>query len=237
MYRLAVLLNRAEHIFQTEGLAPLLRRGIAFLVGCFFQYGIYYLYEFAMNEFAVREWNEAEFAHRIQNFNLKVVSTNQQADELAAEGLDFRSYVINARRRLDRGAIAFCLFFDGDLAYIGWLAMTEEAKESLTEFPCQVDFSNNEAYTGGIETNPKYRGMGAMGLMGHGYFKMGQFLKERGIVIARGVATRNGIAPRRAYARIGPKLYAEARYLKILWWKSWKEKPLTQGSPNDQCAR
>ncbi len=32
----------------------------------------------------------------------------------------------------------------------------------------------------------------------------------------------------RAYAKLGPKIYAEARYLKILRWKSWKERPLTQ---------
>lgn len=226
IYRLTELFTRAKYIFQTEGLTPLLRRGFTFLAGYFFQYGTLYLYEFT-----VKERNEADFLPRIRDFTFKVVTTNQQADELAADGLEFRSHVINARQRLDKGAIAFCVFIDGELASIGWVAMTEEAKKSLTRLPIQVGFSSNEAYTGGAETNPKYRGMG---LAPYVVFKRLQFLKERGRVAVRAVVATNNIASQRLHARLGSKRYAEARYLKLLWWKSWREKPLTAARGGDQ---
>ncbi len=229
IYRLTVLFRRAKYIFQTEGLIPLLRQGFAFLIGYFFQYGTYYLYEYA-----VKERNETDFMPRIQNFTFKVFATNQQADKLVADDLDFRSYVINARQRLDKGAIAFCVFVDRELAYIGWVAMSEEAKKSLTQLPIQVDFSNNEAYTGSIVTNPKYR---RMGLTEYVYFKKLQFLKERGRVAVRAVVATNNIAVQQLYARLGSKLYAEARYLKLLWWRLWKEKPLTPASSHDQSEK
>ena len=114
---------------------------------------------------------------KIQDFTFKIVSTNQQADELATEGIDFRSNFINARRGLDKGALAFCIFVERELAHIGWVAMTEEAKNTFDSLPYQVDFSNKEACTGGTVTIPKY---GGKGLMVYGYFKRLQFLKERG---------------------------------------------------------
>lgn len=211
---------RAKNIFQTEGLIPLLRQGVAFLIGHFFRYRTYYLYHLDTLE----ELDEADFMPRILNFTFKVAATNQQADELATDGLDFRSHVINARQRLDKGAIAFCIFIDSELAHISWLAMTEQAKKTLDALPYKVDFSSNEAYTSAVETKPKYR---KLGLMGYAQFKILQFLRERSIVVVRVVAARNNIAPQRVYAKLGAKLYAAARYLKILWWKSWKEKNLT----------
>ena len=161
---------------------------------------------------------------RIQNFTFKVVATNQQANELAVDGLDFRSYVVNARQRLDKGAVAFCVFVDGDLAYIGWVAMTEKAKKSLTQLPFQVNFSNYEAYMGGVRVTPKYR---RMGLFMYSYFKKLQFIRERGGIAVRLAVATNNIAAQGAYAKLGARRYAEARCLKILWWKFWQEKTLT----------
>jgi len=88
---------------------PPVRRAFALVVGHFFQYQTCYLCETDIQEI-LKERNEADFLPRIHDFTLKIVSTNQQADELAADGLDFRSYVINARERLDKGTIAFYVF-------------------------------------------------------------------------------------------------------------------------------
>jgi hypothetical protein len=82
---------------------------------------------------------------KIDDFALKIVSTNEEADELEAQGLEFRSQVLNARKRLDKGAIAFCIFVGKELANVSWVAMTLEAKNSLGQPPFRVDFSNNEA--------------------------------------------------------------------------------------------
>lgn len=213
------MLRRARYILQTEGLAPLLRQGFAFLGHQLFQHGNYYLYEHTF-----KERNEADFLPRIQNFTFKIVSTNQQADELAAAGLEFRSHPTNARLGLDKGAIASCVFIGQELAHIGWSALNEEAKKLFDPLPYHVNFSNKQVCTAGTWTNPKYRGKG---LMTYAYFKRFQFLKEIGMKSSRNAVAINNIASQRAHAKFGPRVYAKARYLKILGWKYWKETPLT----------
>ncbi len=217
-YKLFFLLRRAKHILQTEGLVPLIRRGFVFLAHYFFRYGTYCLYEQV-----VKERSEAGFASKVPNATFKIVSTNQQADELMVEGLDLRLHFINARQWLDKGVIAFCVFVGGEIAHISWVVMDAEAKRKTNQLPCQVDFSNNEAYLAFIETNPRYR---RMGLWGYNHHKILQFLREKGIVTLRSVVAKNNIASQRGHAKHGARLYAEARYLRILWWKLWKERPL-----------
>jgi len=216
--RLSAVLTRVKNILQTEGLAPLLRRGFEFYI---FQYGNYYLYEHTLEE-----RNEADFMPRIQDFTFKIIHTNEEADELAAAtGSDFRRRFVNARHSLDKGAVAFCIFIKGEIAHIAWVALSEEARKALGFLPQKVDFSNNEACTGGTETIPKYRGNG---LMAYGYFKRFQFLRGKGMIASRNAVAVNNIASQRAHAKFGPKIYARAHYTKILWWKFWKEMPLTQ---------
>jgi ribosomal protein S18 acetylase RimI-like enzyme len=215
---LGFLLTRAREIFQTEGLLALLRRGFIFLAGSFFHYGNYYLYEYS-----VKERNATDFVPEVRHFTFKIVVSNQQADELAANFLGLRSHVFNARQRLNKGAIAFCVLIGSELAHVGWVAVTEEAKKSLTRLPLRVGFSRNEAYTGPIFTNPKYR---RMGLMVYDYYKKLEFLRDRGRVTVRAVVAENNMAVQQFYANFGAKRYAKARYFKILWWNSWKETPL-----------
>jgi len=185
------------------------------------QYGTFYLYKHTL-----KERIEADFMPRIRDFTLKVVSTNKQADQMSANGFeDFRQQFINARRGLDKGAIAFCVYVGSELAHIGWAAMSEEAKNTFDGLPYHVDFSDKEACTGGTVTIPKYRGKG---LMTYGYFKRFQFLRQKGIVATRNAVNTNNIASHRAMAKFSPDMYARARYLKVLWWKSWRETQLTK---------
>lgn len=220
--RLTVLFTRAKQILQTEGFPPLVRRGFPFVVRRFFDYQTYYLYETALQEIP-KEQNEADSLPRTQDFTLKIVSTNQEADELKAEGLQFRSHVSNSRERLEKGAIAFCIFIERELASVGWIATTQEAKDSLNEPPYKVDFSNKESCTGSSVTDPKYRGMG---LMAYSLFKRFEFLRERGRVRDRAAVAKSNIASKMGGAKVGSQIHAEARYLRILWWESWKERPL-----------
>lgn len=178
--RLIQLFGRAKFILQTEGLIPLIRQGFAFLLDSFFQYRIYYLYQEKLQE--KEEMNEADSMPRIQDFTFKIVSTHQQSDELVADGFEFRYSEGIHRERLDKGAIAFCIFFGRELAHIAWLIMTEEAKRSIHGLPIQVDFSNNEALHGYGWTKPKYRGMR---LNTYTHFKRRQFCRERGITVLR----------------------------------------------------
>lgn len=224
MGRISWLLRRAKLILQKEGLIPPVRRGLPFVARLVSRYIFQYWTRYLVEDDLSVEKNEADFLPRIQKFNFKMVSTNVEADELEKEGLGFRSQIINARENLDKGAIAICIFVGQELASISWAAMTQQAKDALEKMPYKVDFSNGEVCHEGLWTNPLYRGLG---LAPYGAFKRLQFMRESGKVVARGSVAKGNISSRQAAAKHGTKIYAEARYLKILWWKWCKEKPLT----------
>jgi len=223
---LVAMLKRAKDILKTEGLKPLLTRGFDFVKVWFLEYGDYYLYEYTL-----KERNEADFLPQIQDFTLKIISSNEEADKLAeAMGSDFRRRFVTARSMLDKGAIAFCILVKGEIAHIGWVALSEEAQKAVDNLPHRVDFLDHEAYTGGTETISQYRGMG---LMAYGYVKRFQFLKGQGIVVSRSAVAKSNIASQKAHAKFSPRVYAEARHLRLLWWHFWKEKPLAQAGTHD----
>jgi hypothetical protein len=216
------LVAEAKRIYRTEGLLQLVRRGVAFLLWRVFEYRRYYLYADPIDH--LRDLSEADFLPRIDGFTVKVVSSNEEADELEASGLQFRAQFPTARRSLDSGAVAFCLFVGDTLAHIGWAAFTREGQKSIGEPPYVVDFSNREACSGGSWTHPEYR---RLRLRRYSRFMMLRHLLDRGIRTKRAVIARGNIPPqqgRHEYPR-GPQ--GEGRYLRVLWWKSWKERPLS----------
>lgn len=215
---LNALFIRIKYIWQEEGLIPLLRSGLTFLAEHTFQYGTFYLYEYK-----IKEGNEADFMPKIRNFTFHIVSTNQQADELAANGFDFHPYSYQARRNLDKGAIAFCLFVGQELAHISWVALTQEAMDAFQHYPYYIDFLNKEACTGGDLTIPKYR---RKGLQIYVSFKRTQFLWEKGIRVVRTMTAKDNIASQEVINKFNPRVCTKARYLRILRWKFWKETPL-----------
>jgi len=216
------LLRRAHHIWKTEGLGLLAKRGLLYLASRSFVYEHYYLYEIDIEE-QLGKSIEADFLPRIDDCTLKIVFTNQEAEELELEGLEFRSQLINSSKALDAGAIAFCIFVGRELASMAWLAMTEQAKNCLPEPKFRVDFSGNEVCLGTLWTNSKYRGMG---LASYASYKRLQFSCERGKVAARAVTAEDNVATQRVDAKLGAIMNGRVHYLRILWWKSWKEKPL-----------
>jgi hypothetical protein len=224
MDKLTTMFKRAKQIYKAEGFVSLVRRGFAFVLWLFFDCRTYYLYRYMLDN--NRRLSEAHLKPKIDNILLRVVTTNREADEMEAEGLEFRSQVYNARQRLDGGAVAFCIFIRNELAHIGWVAITQRAKDILGEPPYAVDFSNGEACGASLWTNPKYR---RMGLRVYGAFKRRQFMLDRGKLIDKSAVSKRNAVSQMGSARIGSQAYAEGRYLKILWWKSWKETPLTQG--------
>ena len=224
MDRLTTLSRRAKQIYRNEGLISLLRRGFRFLVYCVFEHRTYYLWGNDVED--VRSSNEADFMPKVDNFTLKIISTNQEADELEAGGLEFRSHVPNGRERLDKGAVAFCIFIGWELANIVWVAMTQQAKDSLNQPPFKVDFSNNESFSAGSWSSPKYR---RKGLQVYNNLKRFEYLLDKAVVVDWGALEKGNIGAQKANTEFGGKIYAEGRHLRILWWKSWKEKPLTLG--------
>lgn len=218
--RMGFWLRRAMEIFQTEGLLPLTRRVLLFLVGLLFCYTHYYLYEHT-----TKRRKETDFLPKTRDFTFEIVTTNQQADALVTSGLDFGSHHPNRRQGLEKGTVAFCFFIDGELAHIGCLGMSQEAKNSFDSLPYRVDFADKQACTGGTWTNPRYRGKG---LMVYSYYKRLEFLREKGFSSSRNAVGISNIASQKAHAKFKPKTYARARYLKILGRRYWRETPITE---------
>jgi RimJ/RimL family protein N-acetyltransferase len=225
IHNLRDLVNRAKYIIQQEGFTEFMRRSVAFVRKRFFLYGNYYLYEHVIGEKF-----ENDFLPDLHDFTFKIISSNKEADQLAnATGYDFRKYIVNARRNLDKGAIAFCIFVDGEIAHIGWIALNKEAKDILNPLPYKVDFANNEACTAGAETVPKYR---RKGLMTYGYGKRQQYLKDMNITKSRSAVRSGNTASQRVHAKFNTGIYARARYLKFIGWEFYKETP----TANDGCG-
>ena len=214
----AAMLRAAREISQRDGFRSVLSRGWSYASGSFFQYASVYLYEHTM-----REQREADFLPRVQDFTVKIVASNREADELMALGFDFRSYVFYGRDALDRGAVAFCIFIGGELAHLGWAAFSEEGKAYIDPMPFRVAFSAREACTGGTRTVSKFE---EKGLMTYGYYLRLEYLRQKGMVLSRNSVATGNVASQKVHAKFGPRVYARARYLRILWWESWKEVPL-----------
>ena len=213
--KVALLFTKAKYIFETEGLKALIRRGASYTL---YQHRSFYLYEHSL-----QDRDEAAYQPKIKDFAYKVVNTNQEIDELVSSGFDFCSRLTFIRRVLAKGAIASCLFIGRELAAIGFVASTQEAKDALIQPPYKVHFSRGEACTGGGWTNPKYR---VLGLGTYIYFKRLQLLKDKGKVIARAAAETDNVASQELHAKFGPKIWAEGHVYRILCHIYWKEKAL-----------
>ena len=229
MKRPTELLDDARQVYRTRGMTHLLRRAVPFIGYCLFRYRCYRLYCELVP--AYPDLSEADFLPRITGFTRKVVSSNEEADELEAQGFEFRSLVPEARQRLDRGATALCIFVGSELGNVTWVATTQEARDCIGEPPYRTDFANHESCWGGTWTSPKYR---RLGLHRYARFKMDEFLLSRNVVKNRSAIPKSSIASARSRPEHFPPPYAEGRYLRILWWESWREKPLTLDSDREQ---
>ena len=229
MRAVSILIERAKRIHQTEGFQSLARRGLAFVAKRFFDYESYYLTVRTLDN--APPINEADLVPPVDDLSLKIIETNEEADELEGDGYRFRSHphFIDGRRALDSDAIAFCLFVGRELAAISWAALTPRAMNALNEPPIKLDFARGESFVGSVWTNPKYR---RMGFRTYRSFKARQFLRERGIVAIIGYTTEKDFAAATQIATEASRtIYARGRYLRVLWWKSWKERQLAEDSP------
>lgn len=216
--RFVLLASAAKHVFEEEGLVYSARKGMTFITDSCFKYGTFYVAEITL-----RDRDEADFLPKYRNYSFQVVYNKQQAEELEANGFKFLIIFPSARTALDKGAIAFCIFVGKELASISWAATTNEAKSAVDNLPFKIDFSNKEACTGGNFTLPKFRGQG---FMPYCAFLRQKVLKENGIKIIRYTVNARNITSQKAIAKFDPKIIGKGRYLKILWWRFWKEIPL-----------
>ena len=137
------LAKLAKNVLQTEGLAVFVKKGFIFLTR--FQYESHLLYEHALEEEI-----KINFMPRIQNFTFKIVSSSKQAAELTNRGFELPESLASAKYRLAQGAIAFCFFVDGELAHIGWVAMTKRQRIVLMLIPIMSILGIERLVQGGL---------------------------------------------------------------------------------------
>ncbi len=217
------LLARAKHVYRTEGWASLLRRALLFALQLLFVHRVYYLYASVLEH--DQSLRDASLTPPFDDVSHIILSTNEEVDDLEARGYEFRSIVHDARARLDAGARASCVFVGKELANIVWVAMTQQARNSLKGPPFRVDFAARECWSGNAWANPKYR---RAGLFSYNDIKSRRQQYEQGICVSKWAVGKNNTPTKRISSRIGARVSAEGRLLRILWWKSWIETPLSQ---------
>jgi hypothetical protein len=216
--KLSPIFARTKNTYNQKSLITSLRKVLAFL----FVYENFtcYLYKSTLTK-----RNENDFTPRIKEFNFQIISTKQQLNDLVKDGFDLFSHSAKAEHRLEKGAVAGLVFVGKELASMEWVAVNAQAKASIDNYPCRVDYLIKEAYAGGVWTNPKYRGNG---LHIYVYYKIYDFLRENGIVTVRSIVEVNNSAALKSHDRFAPeeKIEAKARYLRIMGLQFWRETPL-----------
>ncbi|MFC1992496.1 hypothetical protein ACFLV3_01625 [Chloroflexota bacterium] len=213
------LWRRWKAILRSEGLLPFIKHGAGFLIRRFISYQTYYLYKVTVKE----EAEKSVPSPRIDKFTLKIISSNRQLDGLINDDFDFGYLIVQNDERLNRGAMAFCIFVERKLAHISWVVGSEEAKSCITDIPCHTDFSVDEVYLGRTIRNPRYwRG----GFSVYVYQRIMQSLWRSGAKTCRFVVSSNNRVTLNALAkRVNVQPYGKGHYFRIAWLKFWREKP------------
>ena len=219
------LIIRMRAVSREEGLTSIFKRGFKYLVHRVFSQVTYYLKECPIQELEI---DPDKFLPNIPNLTYRFIRTNREADEITNKFKDFRLYYLNSRERLDKGAIAFCIYIGQEPAYICWIAMNEPAKATFDDVPCRIDFTNGEVFAGGEMTIPKYR---RKGLKKYGVHLRDLFLKEMGVIKKRSAISVNNDASLKAAIGRKNRIYAKVLYIKLFWWKFYKEIPISPPLP------
>lgn len=221
------LFNRIKYIYQDEGLSSLIKRTFKFLISLPFEYSQFHIY---ITELGEEEENESEWIPRVNNYSYRNIFTNEQLNGLIRDGFDLSLLnVSQARNRLEKGAIVSLFFVDRELAFYGWLAFSEEAKNSFNNYSYKVNFENGEASSGDNWTNPKYRRKGILFYSG---YKRRQLLIEkdrkkiRWITLAGNEAMHKEIIKENKLGIYKSKICATARFIRVFNITFWNEKPI-----------
>jgi hypothetical protein len=208
-------LARASRKLRVHQLAVLLLTLVRRYVGDYVRLYLYQHYH--------REWPEGTFLPPPGAFEERFVATNAEADALVHDHEDFRAITRRARRGLDSGAVAFCVYDGSHLAHIAWLATSAEGRNALDRLGFEVRFGAGEGWTGAAYTVPAYRGRG---LLTYSCYRRFEYLLQHGCRTSRGaVAVRNKVS-HHATMRFEPHIYAIGTHWSIAGHRGWSERPV-----------
>jgi len=199
------------------------------IIHFFFVYRTWYVYEHDLHKMLNKR--EEYFIPPVPNLTHKVIKNVDEARVIARQGYDLLDRGDKVADKLLHGAIAFCVFYGTKLMHIGWLCMTEEARNSVELVPYRIDFSRMASIEGS-KTMPEFRSKitsknpkSYKGLMAYTYFKRAQYLIKRDIFIARFVVLEENTPSQKIMERFGARKISSMRMIKILGLKFWRENP------------
>jgi hypothetical protein len=158
---------------------------------------------------------------KADNYYADIISTNQEADELLSQGYTFGAYELNLRATLDKGAQTCCIFVDKEFAHMLSRTDNPRGKETVDARPFSVEFGNGNIVGGKAFTVPKFR---RLGLRKYSLYLMRKDDQVKGYKNAYATITVSNL-PSLMYAAQNPnnRIVSECLYIKILWFKYFKE--------------
>lgn len=219
--RLNSFLLRLIEIYRKESIIGLFKR----IPKIIYSSRPYESSTFFVHERRLIEESEADFIPKISNPNVFIFENKHELLQLHDDGFNLSLLnITQAKKRLELGAILLLIFKDTELIYREWIALNEVAKNSFNDYPYKVDFPEGEACNGEVWTNPKYR---KQGLFQYAGYKRGEFLRKTGVKKLKSIVlTNNNLARKSFLKQPTSRVTAEARYLRVFCYKSWKETPV-----------
>jgi len=216
--RVATQIRQGAVILSERGFKGFLQNGLYFLGSHLLDYQTFYVYRLKLGENNNRQCPPAFIEH-------KLVDKTSDYSDLVSKGYDFSTFVVKNDNRLLQGAMCLCYFQNKTISHIIWIALDQQAKESLIDLPCQVDFESGEAYLGRMARNPKLPRMtfSAIAI----YFQALEVLFTSGKKSCTFIVRQNNLLPQIGLAKradIRPR--SSARYFRLLWRQWWWEKPI-----------
>jgi hypothetical protein len=202
-----------------EGISSLISRSLVYLLHRMFWVEEYYIaYN---NTHSVIEEKEQDFLPKTSNYCLKIITTNQEADGLLADGFSFGAYELNLRAVLDKSILSFCIFVDKEFAHMSCIADNPRGKAIVDFHPFDVDYQNGEIVVGRAITVPKFRRLHLKEYNGYLFRK---YYLEKGVKrILHSVNTHS--LPALSVSTYAPDrpVKSRCRLTRILWFKYLKE--------------
>ena len=155
----------------------------------------------------------------------RFIFDNAEADEVAVEHEDVRDLFPRARRALDNGSVAFCVYSGWRLAHVAWVATTRKGWKAIDTLGYKIDFGAGEAWTGAAYTMPFFR---RRGLLGHGCLRRFEYLMEQGVKTSRAAIDVTNESSHRVTMQFRPDVIGIGRQVKFLghrWWSQSVTKP------------
>lgn len=204
-HRIKAFYDEGKLILQQRGFFSLVKYMMAFFIRVLFVCGSCYIYE--------NRLDGPDITPKLDNLTLRLISTSEEFQKLLVGDFDFSSYpdIPLSRKRLNRGAVAFCAFVGKEFAHVTWVAISRKAKGDFHPYPIEGE---DTACVGATMTAPQYRRKG-MNVYVHS--EVFRYLKEKGLIRAVISINKDNIAAQNSQTKLGSIRWGNGYYMRLLY--------------------